>query len=93
MQVINGDVFTTYAPIKKKSAITNERQYLISLFVDELNKGRGKYPEVKPSGVAYRLCHMPTHDLQDFWNMCHNAKSFGKYFYWSLNPKKHETKN
>lgn len=65
-----------------KKTLLNERQTLIKVFLDELNKDRGKYPTLKASRVAMMLAPIKTKDLYSFLADCRYAKCFGS-FYWS----------
>lgn len=90
-----GTLFNTNTIPEKKSKISNERQWVIKQFVDELNKNVGeKYKvgevwkvvkEVKPSFVAFKLSHLRIVDLYNFLSTCRQSKSgFSKCFYGAL---------
>ena len=74
------------APIK--SGITNERQYIISLFEKELNKDRtGKYKPLTPAFIGVKMAQAglkTTGSLRAFHDECKRAPHFGKFFWWSL---------
>lgn len=79
---------------KPKKKINSERAYVISMFVEELNKIAGtKYKvgkewkivkEVKPAFVAWKLSHLKLVDLYSFLSQCRQAKIFSKCFYGCL---------
>jgi hypothetical protein len=94
MQAI-GTLFNIDIIPEKKSKISNERQWVIKQFVDELNKTTGtKYKvgenwkvvkEVKPAFVAFKLSHLRMVDLYNFLSTCKQSKSgFSKCFYGAL---------
>lgn len=76
-----------------KTKITNERQFLLSQFVEEINKERigTKYKSVTGRGVAMKLAHLKTRDLPYLMSICRDAKnrrgSFSKCFFGSLKVK------
>lgn len=81
-----------------KSKIVNERQYVISLFVEEINKERpcsykvnGKKKTlglIAPRAVAIKVSHIPTKDLYFVLSEGKDYKnrhgSFSKYFFGSI---------
>lgn len=78
----------------KENKITNERQYVISLFVDEINKERinTKYKPITGRAVAIKLGLLKTnHDLYAFLSECrdykHRKGSFGKRFFGGAKEK------
>lgn len=90
-----GTLFSIDTIPEKKSKISNERQWVIKQFVDELNKTAGtKYKvgdqwkvvkEVKPAFVAFKLSHLRMVDLYNFLSTCKQAKcGFSKCFYGAL---------
>jgi len=70
----------------KKTKITNERQYILSLFEEEVNKAREKagYKPLSSKALAVKLGHLSTEDLKVFHSQCKNANNFNKYFWWAL---------
>ena len=71
----------------KESKIVNERQFLISLFLEELNKGRtGKYKPLSAGFVSSRMAQsgLKTYDLQPFFDECKASGNFSKYWWYSL---------
>jgi hypothetical protein len=71
-----------------------ERGEWLKKFCDRLNPGR-KALKMKPHTIGRMgtlLQGVPTHDLYAFWKACETAKSFDKYFWWAINPKKHSKK-
>jgi len=96
MQIISDNKFQLFdfkEPVKKK--INSERAYVISMFVEELNKTAGtKYKigdvwkvqqEIKPSFVAFKLSHIKLVDLYSFLSQCRQSKSgFNRCFYGCL---------
>lgn len=89
-----GTLFNTET-IKEKKPINSERAWVISQFVEELNKLAGtKYQkdgkwfvvkEVKPSYVAWKLSHLKLVDVYYFLSECRQSKSgFSKCFYGAL---------
>jgi hypothetical protein len=98
MQAI-GTLFNIDIIPEKKSKISNERQWVIKQFVDELNKTAGtKYKvgetwkvvkEVKPAFVAFKLSHLRMVDLYNFLSTCKQSKSsFSKCFYGALKAER-----
>lgn len=77
----------------KKTKIVNERQYIISLFVEEINKERigTKYKLLTGRAVAMKCSHIPTKDLYHFMSVAKDYKnrkgSFGKAFFGMLKLK------
>jgi hypothetical protein len=74
---------------KRAPSFKSERAELISRF---LGKGimvfkSGKLVEADARTIAFKLSHIPTEDLHAFHEQCSRAKSFSKYFYWSLKPQ------
>lgn len=71
-----------------KSKITNERQYVLSLFVEEINKERigTKFKPITGRAVAMKVSLLKTnYDLYAFLSICKDYKnrhgSFGKRFW------------
>ncbi len=74
----------------KVSKITNERQYWIKMFLDELNSKRLNYKSLTAGFVASKMADAglkTTRDLQDFYDECKRASSFSKYWWWSMRAK------
>lgn len=73
-----------------------ERGEWLQKFCDRLNPERLKAPpqfKLKPLTIprmARLLEQVPTGDLYAFWRDCERAKHFSKYFWWSLDAKKHK---
>jgi hypothetical protein len=38
--------------------------------------------------LVFILGHIPTADLHAFYRQCEGARSFGRYFWWAIKPKK-----
>lgn len=73
--------------------IRNSRQYIVSLFVERLNEKRDSfYRALKPSFVAFKMSHMRVDELYTFYDACLKKDNFSKYWWWSLNTKKHDFK-
>lgn len=83
--------------VPEKSKMTNERQYAVKKFVDELNKGVGekykkgeKWFKVKPvnaTWIAVKLSHLNVEELYAYFSMCKSSRSgFSKCFYGALKP-------
>lgn len=77
--------------ILNKKKVLSERQYILSQFVEEINKERigGKYNPVTGRQIAIKLSHIKdNHTLYYFLSSAKDYKnrngSFGKYFYGSL---------
>lgn len=67
----------------------NEREEIVSKFLAEINFDRaraGFRPYTYPR-MAVLLQGVPTSDLYPFFKKCEGARSFGKFFHWSLDPK------
>src|SRR5574343_2112335 len=81
-----------YKFVIKKSKITNERQAVISDFVEEINAERigTKWKPITPRAVAIKLSHVDLDDLYAFLSMCRDYKnrkgSFSKAFFGALKP-------
>lgn len=84
----------------KQSGANSQRAEIISRIVDGINKERiatkSKYPLIKSgSGAMKKLCILINQhpqlkdngDLERFYGLCKEAKSFGGYCYGTLNPK------
>lgn len=74
-----------------KKKVLSERQYILSQFVEEINKERigGKFKPVSGRQIAIKLSHIKdNHTLYYFLSSCKDYKnrsgSFGKCFYGSL---------
>jgi hypothetical protein len=81
-----------------KTKIVNERQYVISLIVEEINKERpctykvnGKKRTlglITPRAIAVKISHIPTNDLYYMLSQGKDYKnsqgSFNKYFWGSI---------
>lgn len=78
-----------YQQVKTK---LNERQSLIKEFLDRLNAERdsSKFKPLSAARIAMLLAPISTKDLYVFLGSCKDAQSFSKYFWWSVNPKKHQ---
>ena len=66
--------------VNTKSKIKTERQFIVSEFVDEINKERlgTKYRQVGGREVAVKLSHLKSNrDLYDF--LKHSYNSFHRY--------------
>jgi hypothetical protein len=77
-----------------KSRITNERQFIVSQFVEALNNERigTKYKPLSPRAVAVKLGHLKdNHTLYYFLSQCNTYKrtkgSFSKCFWGALKPR------
>lgn len=72
----------------KESKITNERQYWVSLFLEELNKSRkGKYKPLTGKFVAIKMAESglkTTDDLRIFYEECKRSANFSKFWWWSF---------
>lgn len=68
-----------------------ERGELIRYFHDRINATRdGKtFKKLKMGFFATKLSHLSLQDLYYFKRVCDDAKDFSKYFWWSLDSKKH----
>lgn len=71
--------------------IKNSRQYVVSLFLEHLNTSRGNLKPLAASFVAFKMSHMTVEQLYGFLAQCEKSNSgFSKYWWWSLDTKKHE---
>lgn len=76
-----------------KTKITNKRQYILSQFVEEINKERcgTKFKAVYPKVVALKTSHLKLEDLEYFFSICADYKnrcgSFSKAFFGMLKNK------
>ncbi len=79
-----------YALPVKKSKITNERQFVIQEFLERLNQDRKPpYKKLTAGFVASKMSMLSLSQLKIFLGDCKYAKNFSKYWWWSINPKKH----
>jgi hypothetical protein len=53
--------------------IRNERQYVISLFVERLNNERGNLKPLSPTFIAFKMSHLKIPDLYFFLKQCEQA--------------------
>lgn len=79
---------------KVKSKITNERQEIISQFVEEINRERlgTKWRPVSERGIAIKLSVLKTNqEMYEFLSECKDYKnrngSFGKRFFGGYKEK------
>lgn len=90
-----GTLFNTDSIPTKKSKISNERQYVISQFVERLNVNVGKkykvgevwkvQQEIKPAFIAFKLSHLSMSDLYYLLSTCKDSKcGFEKCFWGCL---------
>ena len=73
----------------KKTKATSERADVISQFIDRLNENLGGRKPFKPSFIAFKMAHMTLQQLYEFLASCKEANNFGKFWWWSLDTKKH----
>lgn len=68
----------------------SERAELLSKFLGHDIKIRraGKLIDASGHDLAIMLGHVPTSDLYPFFRQCEQARSFSRYFWWALKPKK-----
>lgn len=69
--------------------VRSERDELIARFVahGSINIRDRKTKELKPAtakDIAMLLLHVPTTDLYPFYKSCLNARSFSRFFWWSI---------
>ncbi len=62
------------SPADVRPKIKNERQYVISLFVERLNNERGELKPLTPNFIAFKMSHLKKDDLYFFLKQCENAK-------------------
>jgi hypothetical protein len=83
-----GDIgLTPHKPVK---AASSQRAELIGKITDRLNKERDgvKFKKLTYAGVSAKLSHIKgDSNLYAFYRQCEEAKSFYRFFFWSLNPK------
>jgi len=79
-----------------KSKITNKRQSIIKMFVDEINKGRRgtQWKPLTKIGIRKLAILLGRHpmlktddQLYEFYSLCKQSKSFSGKCYGTLNPK------
>ena len=80
---------------KKKRGITSERQSIVKMFIDEINKEREgtKFKPVAGRGIAMKLSLLKTNqELYEFFSECRDYQkrkgSFGKRFFGGSKVKK-----
>lgn len=80
---------STNLKLPAKTKISNERQYVLSMFVEEINKARQstKYKPLPPSAIAVKLSHIKTKELYEFYSVCKDANCFSKKFWFELKPR------
>jgi len=76
----------------KKTNIRSERAELLQNFLETLNRDRrdGGYKPYNPAFLSMKLSQSglkTNSDIYSFYNQCQNARNFGAYFHWALNPK------
>lgn len=87
-------LFGTYTLNIKKTKITNKRQFILSQFVEEINKEREgtKWKPIHPRAVAIKTHHLKIPDLESFFSICmdykHKKGSFSKCFWGCLKVDK-----
>jgi len=64
--------------------IRNERQYVISLFVERLNNERGNLKPLSPTFIAFKMSHLKIPDLYFFLKTCEQGDSFSKVWWGAL---------
>lgn len=76
-----------------KTKLTNKRQYVLQMIIDEINKERKgtKFKPVYPKSIAIKTSHLSIQDLEYFFSICSDYKnrcgSFSKCFYGALKNK------
>lgn len=78
--------------VSSKKGANSERAELIGKFADTLNKDRDgkKYKKLSYAAVGYILAHIKTNqDLNYFFRVCTDSKSFSKKFWYELSLRKH----
>lgn len=83
------------ATIERKLKINKSnsaRAFLISQFLEEINKDRDgvKYKKLTPQAIGVKLSHLKLEDLRWFWDACwqedktRKKKFNSKYYWWKL---------
>lgn len=76
--------------LPEKTTIKSERAFILSQFVEEINKEREntKWKKVTGRAVAIKTSHISLHDLKYFYSTCKDYKnrhgSFSKGFFGAL---------
>ncbi len=75
--------------VQKGGVPRTQREELIEKFRTKLNEARvgTKFKPLSHVAVKNKLCHITKeHELYAFYKDCEGAKSFTRYFWWSLKP-------
>jgi len=73
----------------KENKSSSARAFLISQFLEKINKSRDgiKFKKLTPQALGYKLAHINLEDLRWLWDFCHRGdpKKFeSKIFWWKL---------
>lgn len=79
---------------RPKKGANSERATILEDFLKVLNRNiKPPYKPVTPARLGMLLRYTPTKDLYTFLAECkyndNKPNGFEKYFWWSVNPKKH----
>ncbi len=72
------------SPADVRPKIRNERQYVISLFVERLNNERLNLKPLTSSFIAFKMSHLKLADLYFFLKECERGDSFSKVWWGAL---------
>lgn len=88
MEVSTQSLFANYV-VEKKDAPQSYRAEMIGKFHERLQKEYHVFSgkELSARTVAIKLAFVKTDELEFFYKQCQQARSFSKFFWWSLNPK------
>lgn len=68
---------------------SSEYQYIVKMFLDELNADLGTFAPVTAGHFARTVKHIKgNQEKMAFYKWCKEAKSFPKAFWWGLKPDK-----
>lgn len=82
-----GSLFKNYELKKTEKNIRSERDELIQRFVDKgaiRVRRKGKLEPATAKEIAILLRDCPTSDLHAFYEECNRARSFSRWFWWSV---------
>lgn len=67
--------------------LKNQRQYLISLFEEQLNKDRGDRKPLTSAFIAVKMSHLSILDLYAFLGICEKGDIFAKVWWGALKDR------
>ncbi len=93
MLSLNSNISLTLPKITVVKGPRSQREEMIEKFRARINEGRAgtKYRPLSHVAVKLKLQHVESeHELYAFYKDCEGAKSFSAYFFYALNPARHD---